>query len=367
MSNTFGKNIKITIFGQSHSPAIGVTIDGLPSGFTINFDELKEFMQRRMPGQGSHTTSRKEADEPEFISGLVDETTCGTPLTAIIRNTDTRSSDYSNIKNTPRPSHADYTAYAKYGEAHDVRGGGAFSGRLTAPLCIAGGICLQLLRQKGISIAAHITQIGSVCTNNFDPVNVGEREFALLKHAKFPVMDIKAEEQMLAAIEDVKQAGDSLGGIIECAAIGLPTGIGDPMFEGMENRLASILFGIPAIKGIEFGNGFASAAIKGSENNDNFILIDKTIKTKSNNHGGILGGITSGMPLIFRVAIKPTPSISIEQDSVNLKTMQEEKVKIEGRHDPCIVPRAVPCIEAAAAIAIYDAFIDNNVSGEPSP
>ena len=367
MSNTFGNNIKVTIFGQSHSPAIGVTIDGLPAGFKIDFDELYTFMQRRMPGQGSHTTSRKEADEPEFISGLVDGVTCGAPLTAIIRNTDIRPSDYDKIKDIPRPSHADYTAYIKYGGAHDVRGGGAFSGRLTAPVCIAGGICIQLLKCEGISIAAHITQIGDVCVKGFDPVNVGEREFSLLKMLNFPVMDIKAKEQMLAAIENVKQAGDSLGGIVECAAIGLPAGIGEPMFDGMENRLASILFGIPAVKGIEFGNGFAAAGLKGSENNDAFIIAarchgdgspdtTKTIKTRTNNHGGILGGITSGMPLIFRVAIKPTPSIAIEQDSVSLSRKEPQKLKIEGRHDPCIVPRVVPCIEAAAAIAIYDAL-----------
>ena len=376
MSNTFGNNIKITIFGQSHSPAMGVTIDGLPSGFSIDPNELQAFMQRRKPGQGSHTTSRKEADEPEFISGLANGVTCGAPLTAIIRNTDTRPSDYDKIKDIPRPSHADYTAYIKYGDAHDVRGGGAFSGRLTAPLCIAGGICLQLLKCEGISIAAHITQIGDVCVKGFDPVNVGEKEFSLLKMLNFPVMDIKAKEQMLAAIEKVKQAGDSLGGIVECAAIGLPAGIGEPMFDGMENRLASILFGIPAVKGVEFGNGFAAAGLKGSENNDAFIIAARchgdgspdtregcqenrphdTLDTRTNNHGGILGGITSGMPLIFRVAIKPTPSIAIEQDSVSLSRKEPQKLKIEGRHDPCIVPRVVPCIEAAAAIAIYDAL-----------
>ena len=333
MSNIYGKNIKISIFGQSHSPAIGVTVDGLPSGFAIDFDELRSFMQRRAPGQASYTTSRIEADEPEFISGLVDGITCGAPLTAIIRNNDIRSSDYDNIRDVPRPSHADYTAYVKYGEAHDVRGGGAFSGRMTAPLCIAGGICLQLLKREGIFVTAHIIQIGNK----------------------------KTEEQMISAIEEAKKAGDSLGGIVECAATGLPAGIGAPMFEGMENRIASIIFGIPAIKGIEFGNGFSAADLKGSQNNDAFIFEQVgqgDIKTRTNNHGGILGGITSGMPLIFRVAVKPTPSIAMEQDSVSLSEMKPVKLKIEGRHDPCIVPRAVPCVEAAAAIAIYDALLD---------
>jgi len=335
MSNTYGKNIKISIFGQSHCPAIGVSIDGLPAGITIDFNELEMFMQRRAPGKGKHTSSRKETDEPEFISGLIDNTTCGAVLTAIIRNKDIRPSDYDNIKDIPRPSHADFAAYAKYGKAHDFRGGGAFSGRLTAPLCLAGGICMQLLKKKGIGIAAHIIQIGNVITG----------------------------EKMLQAIEEARQAGDSLGGIIECVVTGMPAGVGEPMFDGMENRIASVVFGIPAVKGIEFGNGFAAAGLKGSENNDAFV-IDKTdtqspcIKTQTNNHGGILGGITSGMPLVFRAAIKPTPSIAIEQDSVNLSNMTPVKLKIKGRHDPCIVPRAVPCIEAAAAIAVYDALLD---------
>ncbi|MCL2819258.1 MAG: chorismate synthase [Oscillospiraceae bacterium] len=390
MSNNFGNNIKVTIFGQSHSPAIGVSVDGLPAGFAIDFDELNAFMQRRRPGQGKHTTTRNEPDEPEFISGLVDGVTCGSVLTAIIRNKDVKSSDYDDIKDIPRPSHADFTAFIKYGSAHDIRGGGAFSGRLTAPLCIAGGICLQLLKNEGISIAAHITQIGNVQAKGFDPVNVGDAEFSALKSAAFPVLDAGVGELMLAAIEEVRQAGDSLGGIIECAVIGLPAGVGEPMFDGMENRLASILFGIPAVKGVEFGNGFAAAGLKGSENNDAFIVAKQgdscsafetsvssvsvagipsipkaeqlspcfatKIKTRTNNHGGILGGITSGMPLIFRTAIKPTPSIAIEQDSVSLSSLEPRKLTIKGRHDPCIVPRAVPCIEAAAAIAIYDAM-----------
>ncbi|MCL2473798.1 MAG: chorismate synthase [Alphaproteobacteria bacterium] len=329
MSNIYGKNIKISIFGQSHSSAIGVTIDGLPAGFQVNFDELRVFLQRRMPGQGSHTTSRKEPDEPEFLSGLVNGITCGAPLTAIIRNTDVRSDDYEQLRDIPRPSHADYAAYIKYGKAHDVRGGGHFSGRLTAPLCIAGGICLQILWQKEIEIAAHIKSIGNISNSDFD-----------------------------TEIAAVRAQGDSLGGIIECSAIGVPAGIGEPMFDGMENRLASILLGIPAVKGVEFGNGFEAVALRGSENNDSFYYEEGRIKTRTNNHGGILGGITSGMPIIFRVAIKPTASIALEQDSVNLKTHENTKLKITGRHDPCIVPRAVPCVEAAAAIAIYDALLD---------
>jgi chorismate synthase len=326
MSNIYGKNLKILIFGQSHSAAVGVTIDGLPAGFKIDFAGLRAFLQRRMPGQGKHTTKRRESDEPEFLSGLVDGVTCGAPLTAIIRNTDIQPSDYDPLWDIPRPSHADYTAYIKYGETRDVRGGGAFSGRLTAPLCVAGGICLQLLKRENINISAHIVQIGSITDS----------------------------EQMLSAIEDARQSGDSLGGIIECSAVGVPAGIGEPMFDGMENRIASIIFGIPAVKGIEFGNGFAAAGLRGSENNDAFIMHGGVVQTRTNNHGGILGGITSGMPVLFRVAFKPTPSISMEQDSISLSKRENVKLTITGRHDPCIVPRAVPCVEAAAAIAVYD-------------
>ncbi|MCL1851835.1 MAG: chorismate synthase [Peptococcaceae bacterium] len=358
MSNIYGKNIKVSIFGQSHSPAIGVTVDGLPAGFRIDFDELRTFLQRRMPGQESHTTSRKEADEPEFLSGLVDGVTCGAPLTAVIRNTDTRSSDYDQLRDVPRPAHADYTAYIKHGEARDFRGGGAFSGRLTAPLCVAGGIILQLLETKGIYIAAHILQIGDVRDRGFDPVSAGDKDFLVLSNAGFPVLIADAGERMLTAVSKSRKSGDSLGGIVECAAVGVPAGIGEPMFGGMENRLAAALFGIPAVKGIEFGNGFAAAGLWGSENNDDFIMNGEAVKTRTNKHGGILGGITSGMPILFRVAFKPTPSISMEQASISLSRRENVKLTVTGRHDPCIVPRGVPCVEAAAAIAIYDALLD---------
>jgi chorismate synthase len=332
MSNTFGENIKVTVFGQSHSPAIGVVVDGLPAGFAIDFAELDVFLRRRAPGQGAHTTPRKEADAPEFLSGLnADGVTCGAPLTAIIRNTDARPSDYEQLKDVPRPSHADYTAYVKYGGARDARGGGQFSGRLTAPLCVAGGVLLQLLRREGISVNARIAQIGAVTA-------------------------AEGEEAMLAAIEAARSEGDSLGGIIECTARGVPAGLGEPMFGGMENRLAAALFAIPAVKGVEFGSGFAGAALRGSENNDAFVVEDGSIKTRTNNHGGILGGITSGMPLVFRVAFKPTPSIAREQDSVSLSRKEAARLAVGGRHDPCVVPRAVPCVEAAAAIALYDAL-----------
>jgi len=359
MSSIYGTKIKISIFGQSHSSAIGVSIDGLPAGFPLDFDELNNFLKRRMPGKAVYSTKRNEPDEPEFLSGLTDGFTCGAPLAAIIRNTDTRSSDYDTIKDIPRPGHADYTAYVKYGEKRDVRGGGSFSGRLTAPLCLAGGICMQFLQQKGINIAAHIYKIGNIQDRQFDPVSENEEEMCILKTADFPVLDANAGENMKTAIIKAQQAGDSLGGIVECIAFGIPPGIGDPIFEGMENRISSIIFGIPAVKGIEFGNGFSAAELLGSQNNDAFIIRNDTVKTLTNRHGGILGGITSGMPVLFRVAFKPTPSISAEQASISLSGRKEVRLSITGRHDPCIVPRAVPCVEAAAAIAVYDALLDS--------
>ncbi len=356
MSSTFGHNIKISIFGQSHSEAIGVVIDGLPSGFRIDFDELQRFMARRAPGQNNYSTQRRETDIPEILSGLAGGVTCGAPFCAIIRNKDTRSEDYNSLRDVPRPSHADFTAQLKYGGAQDVAGGGHFSGRLTAPLCIAGGICLQLLKREHIEIAAHIAAIAAVHDEFFNPVTVGCDDFTRLRSAAFPVLDSISGTRMLAAIEEAKKDGDSLGGVIECAAIGIPGGLGDPMFDGMENRIAGIVFAIPAVRGIEFGSGFGSTVLRGSEHNDSFYTDGAQIKTRTNNHGGILGGITSGMPVIFRVAVKPTPSIAKEQLSVSLSDKTNVKLSIKGRHDPCIVPRAVPCVEAAAAIAIYDAL-----------
>lgn len=359
MSSIYGENLKVSIFGQSHSAAIGVSIDGLPAGKKIDLDELSAFMRRRAPGNHAYSTSRKEADSPEILSGLAGGVTCGTPLAAIIRNTDTRSGDYKNLRDIPRPSHADYAAQMKYHGAQDVAGGGHFSGRLTAPVCIAGGICLQLLREFGIDIAAHIAAIAGIWDTSFDLKDVNSSDFKPLRSASFPVLNPLRADEMLAAIDAARLEGDSVGGIIECAVLGLPPGIGEPMFHGMENRISSAVFGIPAIKGIEFGNGFAGAALCGSQNNDSFTIDDGVVKTRTNNHGGILGGITSGMPLVFRVAVKPTPSIALEQESVSLSKMENTKLTIQGRHDPCIVPRALPCVEAVAAIAVYDALLDS--------
>lgn len=354
MSSIYGNRISVSIFGQSHSPAIGVTIDGLPAGFAIDFEELHRFLARRAPGKDPFSTPRKEADMPVFLSGLVENVTCGAPLTAIIRNTNTRSGDYDNLRDLPRPGHADFTAQVKYGGFQDVAGGGHFSGRLTAPLCIAGGICLQLLKAEGISVSAHIASIGTIEDRRFDPLTAAESVAGKV----FPVLDDAQGEKMQACIAEAKADGDSVGGTVECAVTGLPAGLGDPMFDGIENRIARICFGIPAVKGLEFGSGFAGSARRGSENNDAFTVKEGRICTETNHHGGILGGITSGMPILFRIAFKPTPSIAKAQQSVRLSAMQEDTLEIQGRHDPCIVPRAVPCVEAAAAIAVYDALLD---------
>lgn len=354
MPSVFGENIRVSIFGQSHSEAIGVVVDGLPAGFAVDMDALSAFLARRAPGQGKFTTARKESDMPEFVSGIVDGVTCGAPLCALIRNKDTRSGDYADLRDHPRPSHADYPAYVKFGAAHDIRGGGHFSGRLTAPLCIAGGIALQMLAGRGVRVGAHLCSVGDVQDERFDTVNVSERDFERIAANGFPVLDEMAGARMFDAIERARMDADSIGGTIECAATGLPAGLGDALFGGLEGRLSQALFGIPAVKGVEFGSGFDGARMRGSENNDPFVMQDGSVRTLTNNAGGILGGITTGMPLIMRVAIKPTPSIGRAQRSVSLSEGKPYELTIRGRHDPCIAPRAVPVVEAAAALVLLD-------------
>ena len=357
MGSTWNSRLCLSIFGQSHGAAIGMTLDGIPAGEAIDTNALNAFMARRAPGRFPWSTARSEDDIPEFLSGIVNGMTCGAPITAIIRNKNIRSKDYENIMDVPRPGHADYTAHMKYRGFQDVSGGGHFSGRLTAAICIAGGICLQILRRRGITVGAHISSIGDISDTSLDAVNVDETILSALRDMDLPVLNSDKAEVMIRKIEQVKSDGDSIGGVISCAAIGLPPGLGNPMFGGMENRISSLVFGIPAVKGIEFGAGFRSTYILGSENNDPFYMNGSTVKTHTNNHGGILGGITSGMPLIFQVAIKPTPSIAKEQESISLSRGESAKLEVRGRHDPCIVPRAVPCIEAATAIAIYDSIL----------
>ena len=353
MSSTYGEKIKLSIFGQSHGPAIGMTLDGVPAGLPVDFAALQEFLNRRAPGQNEYSTSRRETDKPEFLSGIVNGYTCGAPITAVIYNNNTRSNDYSNLKDHPRPGHADYTAQIKYGGYQDIAGGGHFSGRLTAALCIAGGLCKQWLETTGIRIGAHLSVCAGVADEpeHFDWIEPQLDDV----QTDFPVICKKAGALMRDAIAAAKADGDSVGGVIECVATGIPAGVGDPMFGGMESRISQIIYGIPAVKGLEFGSGFAGSNLKGSQNNDSFCFVNDCVQTTTNNAGGILGGITNGMPLVFRVAIKPTPSITAPQTTVNLQTKKESTLQIEGRHDPCIAPRAVPVIEAAAALAIFDA------------
>ena len=353
MSSTYGESLKLSIFGQSHGAGIGMTLDGIPAGLPVDLEKLQTFLNRRAPGQTDWSTPRKEEDRPEFLSGILDGHTCGAPIAAVIYNKNTRSGDYDNLKDCPRPGHADFTAQVKYDGYQDVAGGGHFSGRLTAPLCIAGGLCKQWLEERGIRIGAHIKRISCIDDIPFDPMvpqfdAVGEL---------FPVLNGIQGEQMREEIAKARKDGDSVGGIIECAVTGLPIGLGEPMFGGMEGRIAQILYGIPAVKGVEFGAGFAVASMRGSENNDQYAYHNGEVVTLTNNCGGILGGITNGMPLIFSVAFKPTPSISQPQQTISIHNMENRELIVKGRHDPCIVPRAVPVVEAAVAIAIYDAIL----------
>ena len=355
MSSTYGENLKLSIFGQSHGPAIGMTLDGIPAGLPVDVEKLQQFLNRRAPGQNDWSTPRREEDRPEFLAGLLDGHTCGAPIAAVIHNTNTRSGDYQNLKDCPRPGHADYTAAVKYGGFQDAAGGGHFSGRLTAPLCIAGGLCKQWLAEMGIQVGAHILAVGECGDQYFDPMDPELETVG----TDFPVLDPEAGEAMRDFIAQARAAGDSVGGIVECAVTGLPAGIGEPMFGGVESRIAQIVYGIPAVKGVEFGIGFDCACVPGSQSNDDFAVVDGKIVTQTNNCGGIQGGITNGMPLIFTTAIKATPSISTPQQSVSLSALENQTLEIKGRHDPCIVPRAVPVIEAAAAIAIYDMILGN--------
>ncbi len=356
MSSTYGQLIKLSIFGQSHGKAIGMTLDGVPAGLPVDFKQLQTFLNRRAPGKTDVSTTRKEPDAPEFLSGLVDGHTCGAPIAAIIHNTNTRSVDYQNLSDCPRPGHADYAAQVKYNGFQDISGGGHFSGRLTAPLCIAGGLCKQWLEQKGIRIGAHIASISGIVDTPFSPISPQLESI----QEDFPVISHEAGVIMQGIIRDAKADCDSVGGVIECAVTGLPVGLGEPMFGGMEGRLAQILYGIPAVKGVEFGAGFQAAKMRGSENNDPYLWENGTVKTATNHSGGILGGITNGMPLILRAAFKPTPSISMPQQSISISGKSGQQLIVKGRHDPCIVPRAVPVVEAAAAIAVYDAYLEWN-------
>lgn len=359
MSSEFGKILRVSVFGQSHGKAIGVNIDGLPAGERIDMEQLQNFLERRRPGKSPLSTGRKESDQPVFLSGLEDGVTCGFPLCAIIENKDQHSSDYQQLKDQPRPAHADYTAAVKWGGYADMRGGGHFSGRLTAPLCIAGGIAKQILERRGIYVGAHLSAVAGIEDERF-PLYPTRELFEEVAAKTFPVLNDGAGEEMQSAILDARQAGDSVGGIVECALIGVPVGLGEPMFDGIENRMATALFGVPAVKGVEFGAGFESCALRGSQNNDPFVVENGAVRTTQNHAGGILGGITNGMPVTFRVGIKPTPSIGCPQQTVSLAEGVNTQLVIQGRHDPCIAHRAVPVVEAVAAIVMLDLLLEGN-------
>ena len=352
MSNLIGNRFRVLIYGQSHAPSIGAVIEGLPAGFAPDWDAVRAFMARRAPGGNAMSTARKEADLPEILSGLNERgETCGAPLAMRIVNGDARSQDYAKLRDVPRPGHADYPAYVKFGGANDIRGGGQFSGRLTAPLCFAGALAMQLLAREGVRIRAHIAQIENVCDA---PIDFAHPDLDSIQSGALAVVDPAAGERMREAILAAKSDCDSVGGVIECFATGLPAGLGDPMFDGVENRLARAIWGVPAVRGVEFGAGFAAASMRGSAHNDAYRAQDGRIVTETNRHGGVLGGITTGMPIVVRVAIKPTASIAQEQESVSISRNENETLAVRGRHDPCIVPRAVPCIEAAVAVVLYD-------------
>lgn len=359
MSSTWKNNISFTVFGESHGPAIGVTIDNVPPGETIDLDKIMRFMARRSPKKDGTTTMRSEADLPQIMSGYYNGKTTGTPLTAIIANTDHHSQDYSQLSRLARPGHADYTGALRYRGFNDVRGGGHFSGRLTAPLCFAGAVAGQILEKRGIYVGAHIAEIHGIKDKAFDPISTSKDQIKEIRDKDFPVIiDVQGNE-MKKEILNARSNKDSVGGIIECIAINVPAGIGSPIFDGLENSIAQLIFGIPAVKGLEFGAGFDCARLTGSENNDEFYVDERgVVVTRTNNHGGILGGISSGMPITLKVAFKPTPSIAQPQDTVDYSAMKNETLEIKGRHDPCIVPRAVPCVEAAVNLAILSHMLE---------
>lgn len=355
MASVYGSKLKLSVFGESHGEGIGVVIDGFPAGLKLDFDYIEAFMKRRAPG-GSFSTKRREADIPRIMSGVSEGYTNGYPICAIIENTNQHSSSYQKKMTVPRPSHADFAASVKYGEHVELHGGGHFSGRLTAPLTFAGALCSLYLANRGIKISAHIKQMLDVCDSAFDADVISE-QFAALKAGSFPTIDAATGERFAEIINEAQSRGDSVGAKLECAAIGLPVALGEHMFESVEAEISQMMFAIPAVKGIEFGAGFDFCKGYGSELNDAYEYKNGEVVTKTNNCGGIVGGMTTGMPLVFSVVVKPTPSIFTEQDSVDLEKKENTVLKIEGRHDPCIAVRAVPVVEACCAVAITELML----------
>ncbi len=360
MSSKYGQELQIEVSGASHAPTIEIVMRGIPAGVKVDMEEVQAFLNRRKGGQNAYSTKRAEADTPHVESGL-DETpkgfiTNGQPLKAVFYNSNTRSSDYEQMRYVPRPSHADFTSYVKYGDSMDRSGGGMFSGRMTLPICFAGAVAMQIMEKRGISIFAHVASIGNIKDDSFNPVNPDPNSVPR-KEGYFPAINKSARDRMVGYMTACAGDGDSVGGSVECAITGLPAGVGEPLYDSMESTIAHMMFGIPAVKGIEFGSGFKCGTMKGSECNDPFIIKDGHVATETNHSGGIQGGISNGMPVILRVCFKPTPSIYKEQRTVNMKELTETTLTLAGRHDPCIVPRAVPCVEAACAIAVYNLLV----------
>lgn len=370
MSSTFGNVVRTTIFGQSHSEAIGCVVDGMPAGFDIDEARLQAFLERRAPGRSDTSTTRREPDRVRFLSGIVSGHTTGAPIAAEIQNTNTRSQDYSNLRRSPRPGHADWPAFVRYRNYHDVAGGGHFSGRLTAPLCVAGGMALQVLDAAlGIHVVAHISQLGTSGIRDLplDPLTERPEQAEAILSNHLPCVSADAADAMRQAILQAKDAMDSVGGVIECVAYGMPAGVGDPMFDGLENRIARVVFGVPAVKALEFGTGVGTARLLGSQDNDPWRMVEGRVRPETNNSGGILGGISTGAPVRIRCTVKPTASIGLPQRSVDLAHGEDAELVVKGRHDPCIVPRAVPVIEAALALALVDALVEDGALPLPEP
>ncbi|NLW88737.1 MAG: chorismate synthase [Clostridiaceae bacterium] len=350
MSSIWGNKVKISLFGESHGVGIGAVIDGLPAGYAIDLERANRHMKRRSPGYQPGATARREEDRVRILSGLYMDKTTGTPLCALIENHDTKSADYSKISAKPRPGHADLTGLARYEGSNDPRGGGHFSGRLTAPLTFAGALALQILESRGVIVRAHIYSIGTIEDTPYDPMKIPKD----CSEHSIPVISEGQGLKMRELIETLRNELDSVGGVIECIVTGFPAGLGRPIFDNIESRLSSIIFGIPAVKGIEFGRGFGVSSQKGSTNNDEPYMTERGIRLRTNHAGGIEGGITNGMPILLRCAFKPTPSIGKQQNTVNLETMSDDTIEVGGRHDSCIVPRAVPVVESAVAFALLD-------------
>ncbi|MGM9961050.1 MAG: chorismate synthase [Allobaculum sp.] len=360
MKNTFGNNITVTLFGESHGECIGVVMDGLPAGFEIDLDKLAWEMEKRK-AKGSLSTKRHEADQVQIVSGFFEGKTTGTPLTILIANNNTRSQDYAALKYRLRPGHADLAAFEKYGGYQDYRGGGHFSGRLTAPIVAAGAICRQILESKGVKLATHITQLHGITDDNFDETKLSV-QMDELNQKEFPVLSETAGSLMKSEIEQAAVNFDSVGGVLQTIVTGFPAGVGEPFFDSVESTLSHLMFSIPAVKGVSFGEGFGFASLYGSQANDPIIAEDGKITTRTNNNGGINGGITNGMPIVFQTCIKPTPSIYKKQDSVDYQTKEAVKLEIKGRHDPAIIHRARAVVDALCAFGLLDLWMSHQAT-----